>query len=164
MSLWRELLSCGASLWFWKIQTWDGHWPLKKKKSMVLLFFAPDLLLDDPVFPLRPISRMCGNMVPVICFRDPGRGRRSTRWTNLVWLIIVYLPLIIIIYYQAKDNRGSLTSKELLAAGKLGVVLCFCFFLVTLLRTAQVFVVGEKKIRQTGRQTRDRCNCICFHI
>lgn len=71
-----------------------------------------------PHFPLRPISRMCCNMLLVICFKDTVRGCRYTRWIDLVWLIIVYLPLIIIIYYQRKDNRGSLTEKKMLAAGE----------------------------------------------
>lgn len=90
-------------------------------------FFLVTLL---PSFSLlRPISRMLCNMVLVICFKDTVMRYRYARWINLVWLIIVYLPLIIIIYYQRKDNRGSQTRRGMSAEGEFLSFLVFFFFL-----------------------------------
>lgn len=90
--------------------------PLLSLLSLFFFFLVVTLL---PSFSLlRPISRMLCNMVLVICFKDTVMRYRYARWINLVWLIIVYLPLIIIIYYQRKDNRGSETQKGMSAEGE----------------------------------------------
>ena len=84
----------------------------------VSFFFSYFVVTLLPSFSLlRTISRMLCNMVLVICFKDTVMRYRYARWINLVWLIIVYLPLIIIIYYQRKDNRGSQTRKGMSAEG-----------------------------------------------
>lgn len=125
--------------------------------SLSLFFFFLFVVTLLPSFPLlRPISRMLCNMVLVICFKDTVMRYRYARWINLVWLIIVYLPLIIIIYYQRKDNRGSQTRKGMSAEGD-----CFLFLFIFCKRVAHqqenFSSWGEMCVNVETRSQRDPC-------
>lgn len=114
-----------------------------------LTFYSVTSLL--PHFPRRPISRMYCNMLLVICSEGTVRGYRYTRWINPS--VTNYCVFAFNYYHLLPEERQQRFSDlEETVGSREAVCVCVCFLLVTLLRAAKIFVVGEKKIIQIGRQ------------